>query len=158
MRQALELTKIEHLSTEMQDVTGAMGLDRVLAERLAQVRDVPLDEIRGGRRRILAPQLVYEPAAGYDAVRLREQRDEYRALTRPSELHRAAVDDHLEWSEQPVLDRVHRGERTTRHIANQRGARPSLVVDWSATGRDPSLNGRHRFASPTERQRPASRR
>ena len=106
----------------MEDVTGAMRLDRVLAERLAQVRDVPLDEIRGSRRWILAPELVYEPAAGYDAVRLREQRDEDRALTRPSELRRAAVDDHLEWSEQPVLDRVHGGERTTRHIESTRRA------------------------------------
>ena len=64
VRQPLELLQVERVGLDAEDVPGAAGLDRILAERLAEVRDVPLDEIRGRRRWLVGPQLVDEPRAG----------------------------------------------------------------------------------------------
>ena len=103
--QLLEPGQVEHVGRRHQRVAGPARLDRGLARRrgehLPQVGHVDLDDVGGGLRRRLAPQLVHQAV---DAQRLagvqREQREQ-RALPGRSERQRHAVALDRERPQQP---------------------------------------------------------
>src|SRR6185503_19699993 len=104
VREPLEPLEVERALGDMDDVTAAAGLDRIPPERLAEPRDVPLDQVRGGRRRVVAPEGVHQPRRGDDGARLAEEERERRALLRPTEPCLAPVDVRLERAEKAVAD------------------------------------------------------
>ena len=57
-RQALEPMQIEGVALHVDRVAGLSRLDDVAPERLAELRDVSLDDVRSRRRRVVAPQAV----------------------------------------------------------------------------------------------------
>ena len=57
---------VEHVAAEL-------GLEPRFRQRLAQLRDVGLEELRGTGRRRLAPQLRGQPVGGHDPARVQEQ-------------------------------------------------------------------------------------
>ena len=112
--ESLELAEIEPVTSEVKDVSGALGGDGVPAQHFPELRDVPLDEIRGCGRRVLAPQLVHQSQCRDEAVRLSQQCGKHSPLAWAPEFHGPSGDDHLERPEQPVLDHFHPDERTTQ--------------------------------------------
>ena len=74
---------------DVQDVAGRARLDRLGAEGLAQLRDLPLHLRHGGHRRRAGVEVVGEPLDRDDAVRAQEQDRERRPLLRPAEADRA---------------------------------------------------------------------
>ncbi len=103
VREPLEPLEVESAGLDADEVAGATRLDRLLAERLAEPRDVSLDEVRGRARRVVAPQPVDESRSGHDRVRMAEEEDERRALLRCPEVHRLPVHRSLERAEDAVL-------------------------------------------------------
>ncbi len=106
-REVLEQLEIEDAARDVEHVTGTARLDRVLAERLAEPRYVPLHLVRRRPGRIVAPQPVDQASGRDDGVGLTEQQSERRALLRRPEPRRPSVDEGLERTEQPELD-LHR--------------------------------------------------
>ena len=88
---------------ESQAVAGCLALDPVAAERLAEVRDIGLDDVPGLIGRLFAPDLVDEGIGGHELVRADEEMRQDRALLRPAERDGAASRVHLEWPEDAEL-------------------------------------------------------
>ena len=105
--QALELARVELARSDAQDVARAPGQQHpvghlaapVLRERLAQLGDVDLHALGGGRGRPLAPELVDQPVAGDDLVRVEQENREQRLLLPATERDRLTLLDHLQGTE-----------------------------------------------------------
>ena len=100
----LEPLEIEAAGLDAGEVAGRLRDDRVAADRLPELRDVNLERRRGGVGRRSAPELVDQPVARDDAVRVQQQERKERALLRASECDRAPVLGSLERAENPVVD------------------------------------------------------
>jgi hypothetical protein len=118
----LELDEVERLRADA--IAGPVGLDRRPSERLAEVRDVALHEIQGGRGRVVRPDLVDDPRRGYDGIRANEKADEDGTLPCAAELDAPAVNARLERPEDRVIDR-HLGS-PARAAACARPHEPSI--------------------------------
>src|SRR5258706_10630933 len=97
MTEALE---VDFARIGAEQVAAGLRDDAVSAESLAQLRDVHLQRLAGGRRRLVPPQRVDQPLARDGAVRLEQEPREQRALLLPAQLERAPVVDHLERAEE----------------------------------------------------------
>ena len=73
------------------------------SQRLAKLRDVDLEALRGGRRRTVAPELVDQAIGGDDLVAVKEQNGEHRALLRSAEGDLTSLRADLERPEDPKL-------------------------------------------------------
>ena len=73
------------------------------SQSLAKLRDVHLDDLRGGRRRTVAPELVDQAIGGDDLVAVKEQNGEHRALLRSAEGDLTSLRADLERPEDPKL-------------------------------------------------------
>jgi hypothetical protein len=112
LSQALEAVEVELVGLELQDVTGRAGDERLLggpvraSEQLAQPGDVAVQRRRGGLRWLLAPELLDQPVAGDDLVRVQQEESEKGAALPSAELEGSAAIPNLEWAEQPELQGV----------------------------------------------------
>jgi hypothetical protein len=86
VREALETVEVERFRVNADYVAGAPRLDRVSTQRFSELRDVTLNEIRRGCRRIVRPELVNDSSCGNHRVRLPEQTNEYAALKSAAEM------------------------------------------------------------------------
>ena len=105
--QPLEHVQVERVRLDTGHVAGASGLDRILIDRLAKLRDRPLDEIRSAGRRLLAPDGIDDARRRYQAAGLGKQHHEHATLTRPAQFDDALVDKRYNRSEQPIPNSRH---------------------------------------------------
>ena len=103
--QALEPLQVELLGREAEHVAGGLGVEpRLLAERLAELRDLAVDL---GRRRdggTAGVELIGEPVDRDDAVCVEQQDRERRTLLRPAERDRPAAPGDLQRAKDPELE------------------------------------------------------
>ncbi len=109
--QALEPQEIEVVTFELDAVTRSDREDGVGAELPAEGMHVTLDELRGGLRRPLAPELVDETIGGDDLVGVEQENGEKRALLGASEPDRSPVEPHLDGAEDPEFHRPRKALR-----------------------------------------------
>ena len=85
-----------------------------VAEELSELRDVDLNAVGRGGRRIVAPERVDEAIAGHDAIALEQEQREHAALLEPAEREHAVFVEDLQRSEHTELDqRSPLGDATT---------------------------------------------
>ncbi len=82
-QQALESRRVDLLRVEPEEVAARVRLDRVLAEHLAQLRDVHLKRGARGRGRCRAPDRLCELLGREHAVRPEQERREQPPLPGP---------------------------------------------------------------------------
>ena len=102
-RQPLEPAQVELVRFAAEDVARRARLDRTVAERLAQLRDVDLERRRRRRRRRVGPELVDQPLDRDDPAGLEREDGQERPLLATTDRDRPAVAPHLEWTEHGVL-------------------------------------------------------
>src|SRR5215212_10391225 len=78
--QPFEPPQVDLVGLDLEHVSRSARRDDPWAQRLAQSRDVPLQRRRGRRRWLPVPELVDQPVARDDAVRVKHQKRENRAL------------------------------------------------------------------------------
>jgi hypothetical protein len=99
--------EVELPRADVDEVAGRARLDRLLAERLAELGDEVLERGDRGRRRLSAPERVDESVGRDDAARVEEEEREERALLRPAEREHAVAVDRFERTEDAELDHGH---------------------------------------------------
>ena len=87
----LEALQVQRTVGRDQRVAAAPGDDRLAPEQLAQLRHIPLDDVRRRLRRRLVPEAVDQPVERHDLVRVGEQKSEQRTLVPAGERDRAPV-------------------------------------------------------------------
>ena len=98
---------------DVEDVAGRPGLEpRLLAERLAKLRDLAVHLRRRRHGGAAGIELVGEPVDRDDPVRVQEQDRERRPLLRPAEPDRPVGPDDLERAEDPELEHRADGSRS----------------------------------------------
>ena len=104
---ALEARDVELARLDSGDVSGRTGHDHGLAAGLsqsfAQLGDVDLHDLRGRRRRLVAPELVDQAVSRNDLVRAQQQDGEQRPLLRSSERQDTSTVSDLERAEKPEV-------------------------------------------------------
>ena len=107
LAERLEAREVELVRLEANRVAGRERHDRLLgAERAAQLGEMDLQGLGGGRRRIVSPQLVDEPRGGHRVLPVRQQQDgQQRALLGRLELDRALRPGHAERSKEREVQR-----------------------------------------------------
>jgi hypothetical protein len=103
----LEAAQIQVLLASGDRIATPAGDDRRGPERPAQVGDVPLKRVRGGLGWTLSPELVDEARRRQRLAGMCEEQGEHGPLQRPPEARRLPVDERLDGSQDPVLDRDH---------------------------------------------------
>jgi hypothetical protein len=95
VHQPFEPQEVELIRTDPDHVARQLGHDGFgLAERLAQLRHVVLERVRGVLRRARRPKLIDQPVGGDDLVRTREEQCQKSPLPRPAERqHTLSLDD-----------------------------------------------------------------
>src|SRR5439155_26064853 len=84
-------------------IAGPPREQRAVREQAAKLGDIDLDDLRGGRRPVLAPELLDEPVGGDDLVRVQEEDGQERALLASAEPERSVLLDDLQRAEYPKL-------------------------------------------------------
>ncbi len=90
----LEPQRVDRRRVDLQLVAASVGRDprrAILGQQPAQLGDVLLHHLRGGRRRLLAPEPLDQPLDRDGRVRAQRQHREHGALLRASELERTVV-------------------------------------------------------------------
>ena len=130
--QALEAVQVQGVGLDPEDIAGRPGDEQtaVRIEQLAQRRDIELHELGRGRGRPLAPELVDDPIARHDLVRVEQQQRQDRPLLRRPELDRHTLDHRLERAEKPELDHLTSDPNRAQLLAVVHGSNP-------ASGRPP---------------------
>ena len=110
--------QIELIRLQADPVAGRARLDRLGAERLAELRDEVLERRRRGRRRLTGPERVDQAVGRDDAAGVEQEQGEQRALLRAAERDHLSVDRHLERAQDPELDHllVVTGSRASRRL------------------------------------------
>jgi len=91
-----EAVEVELVGLQVEDVAGGTGLEPAVAERLAQLRDRVLEDLRRRRRRPAVPELVDQPLARQQLVRVQQHEDQERLLLAPVQRDRPVLPDDLE--------------------------------------------------------------
>ena len=126
-----EAACIDSLRVELERVAAAARRDRVAAERLAQLRDVDLDDLRGRLGSGAVPELLDEPVGGDRLGRMEREQRQQSLLASRSERHRGARAADAERSEdvdgeighlRGVYRRLGGGshDRTTSHATHRK--------------------------------------
>jgi hypothetical protein len=107
LEQALEAHRVDFAGGQLELVAAPVGGDArpVAIERGAQVRDVALEHLRGGRGQLLAPQAVHERVHRNGAPDFECEHREDRPLLARTELDGAVMDAGLERPEKPQMHR-----------------------------------------------------
>ena len=98
-----EALEVDLVRIGAEQVAAGLRDDAVAAEGLAQLRDVHLQRLAGGRRRRVLPKRVDQALARDGAVRLEQEQREQRALLVAAELEHSPVVDNLEPAEEAEL-------------------------------------------------------
>jgi hypothetical protein len=102
----LEAREVELGRIDPQDIARGARHQPVVAELLAQPRDVFLDALGDRRRRRRPPQLVDQPLRRDYLVGVQQQHRQQRPLLAPAQRQPAIVLDHLQRAEKPEIHRV----------------------------------------------------
>ena len=82
---------------------------------LAQLRDVDLQGVSGGGRRVVPPEGIDQAVCGHGLVSPEHQGGEQDPLAIAGERHdRAVVPDQLEWTQEPIAHRCSRRSGSVR--------------------------------------------
>jgi hypothetical protein len=137
---APEAVEVDGVGLDLQEVPGRAGDEDVGLQDLAQGGDVDLDELDGGSGRPLAPQLVDDPVARHDLVRVEQQQSQQGSLLRRPEPDRRTVHHRLQRAQQPELD--HPMETLTERSPPDRDpSRGRLLRSGRGIGTDAMLVG-----------------
>ena len=96
--QLLEPVHVELAGGDLQDVAAGPGEQHLVAERLAQLRDVALQRLGGGLRRLLAPELLDQALAPDELVRPQREDREQLALSAAADDERPIAVSDLKWA------------------------------------------------------------
>ena len=104
----LELRRVQIGGIDMDDVARPLAVDRAQAVRLVeespQAGHVHLERVVDGGRRVIAPDVVDEPVARDDLVRVHQKDREQRSLLRSAERERCRAAHHLDGAENAVCE------------------------------------------------------
>ena len=100
LAKALQIELVPH---DAQQIAGRPRLQPLLADQLAQPRDVHLKSLRCGLRRVVLPEGVDQPIPRDDVVRVEEQHREQGALLGTAEIDGLPIGMHLQRAEDPEL-------------------------------------------------------
>ncbi len=100
-----ELVEGADVDVALDEVARLARLDRPVAERLAEARDIDLQGGRGCRGRLVPPELVDQPLCRDDASGVQSQEGEKGALLAAADGDRPSVAPDFEGTEQRVLHR-----------------------------------------------------
>ena len=103
-RQLLEAVQIERRGIDLDRIAATARGDDVAAEDLAQVRDVALEQVDRGLRRLVAPHLVDQGARRHHLACAQQQHGEDGPLARTAELEPTPDRPCLERTEDTELD------------------------------------------------------
>jgi hypothetical protein len=94
--ETLEAAQVDRIGISTEHVSPRLGDNNVLAEALAQPRNVVVE--RGGcvRRLLIAPQLVDQPVGANDLVRLEHEQRKHGAALRAPQVEGPTISLHLE--------------------------------------------------------------
>jgi hypothetical protein len=113
----VELSRLEH-----EPVAGTLGQDPGWAEQLPKDRDVSLERLLGGRRRLLAPQGLDEPVRRHTLVRMEQEQRKEPSWLGAGGREVALPIQHLEAPKDPEVQPIRpslgkrvRGTRLPRH-------------------------------------------
>ena len=127
--QALEPVQIDAIRLDAELVSAGAGDDHVTAERLAELGDVRLQDLRRGGRRTARPEILDQPVARHGLVRVQQQDCQESAWLRCVERDDPPVGHRFE---RPEYAEVH-GSLYARSTAAP-PARPMVVPIDSARG------------------------
>ena len=105
VQQRLEAIAVELPGIDSQPVTGRLREQTLLAQHLAQARDLVRERVARGLGRLVAPQLLEQPLARQDVVSVQQQDGEQRALARSADQEPPTVRAHLEWAQDEKFHR-----------------------------------------------------
>jgi hypothetical protein len=94
----LEPVHVELAGGDLQDVAAGPGEQHLVAERLAELRDVALQRLGGGLLRLLAPELLDQALAPDELVRAQPEDHEQLALSAAADDERAIAVSDLKWA------------------------------------------------------------
>jgi hypothetical protein len=103
--QPLEARQIQLVGLHAKHVAAGLRLQAILAELLAQLRDVDLKRLDGRFGRLLLPERVDQPVAGDDPVGLDQEQGQERSVLLPAQIERPAVREHLKRAEDAKVHR-----------------------------------------------------
>src|SRR5829696_1028185 len=103
-REALEALSVKLAGVDVQHVASTARNHDVLAEPLAEARDVHLDGLSGRVGRLLAPQLVDQAVHGDGLAAVEQQDRQYSSLFASSERDQPPFVFSLEWAQYAELD------------------------------------------------------
>jgi hypothetical protein len=111
VKQSLEARGVELVVSDSQQVAGVVRHEHLgglsarppWLQRRTQVGHVGLQGVQRAVRWAVFPQLLKEPVARHNVVRLEEQQRENPTLLRTAESYRAAINDDLQRPEDPEL-------------------------------------------------------
>ena len=89
---------VELAGGDLQDVAAGPREQHLVAERLAQLRDVALQRLGGGLRRLLAPELLDQALARDELVRPQREDREQLALSAAADDERPIAVSDLKWA------------------------------------------------------------
>ena len=133
--QRLKTADVNLLALDREQITVSPRQDHIVAERLAQLRDVALNDLDRARGRPLAPQLVDQPIGRQHLAAVNQQHSQQRTLLSAAQRDQATI---LRDLKRPKYPKVHAHPNCWR--------RPRLYYQWPAVpGFLPSFD-RHRPA------------
>ena len=101
--QGVEPNRVDLLRLDRKPVAAPLGHDRVGTKRLAQLRDVHLHCLGGGRRGSIAPQLIDQLVDRDRLAPLQDQHSQQRPLLGRAERDQLLVPHNLQRPKNPVL-------------------------------------------------------
>ena len=113
LHELLEAVRVELARGDAQHVATGARQQHILAERLAQLRDVALQRLGGGLRPLLAPELVDQALAPDELVRVQQQDRQQLALPAAADDKRSIAVSDLQRAEDPEVHFAPWGDATT---------------------------------------------
>src|SRR5581483_8060050 len=114
LEEVLEPPQVEHVRAELEAVAVCDGHDQLRAERLAQLRHVDLEHLRGRGRRRAAPDVLDEASLRAREPLVEEEECEQRARLRTLDLEATVVTQHLQRAENAELEHANNPTRVDK--------------------------------------------